>query len=195
MTLSVLKMLSRIVTLTPNNGPEDNDRDADSSSVFTEQTNNGYGISTDPLTQFAVVFSALIHDVGKKKCEAAVLLFVKFKKTSRYGVLFQLDHVGVSNAQLAKENSHLARVYKNQSVLEQNSVNIAWDMLMDPAFSELRNCIYATEEEFIRFRQLVVNTVMATDVSRHFCCPVLSHPNSTLKPALLLFHFQNFLDC
>ena len=37
-------------------------------------------------------------------------------------------------------------------------------MLMDPAFSELRNCIYQTEEEFVRFRQLVVNSVMATDI-------------------------------
>lgn len=118
----------------------ESDDDADTSdgqSIENDAFSHDFGleISADPLCHFAVIFSALIHDV---------------------------DHLGVSNAQLIKENSHLARVYKNQSIAEQNSVNISWDMLMDPAFADLRNCIYKTEEEFVRFRQLVVNAVMAT---------------------------------
>lgn len=36
---------------------------------------------------------------------------------------------------------------------------------MDPAFAELRHTIYQTQDEMKRFRQLVVNSVMATDVS------------------------------
>lgn len=35
---------------------------------------------------------------------------------------------------------------------------------MDPAFTELRAAIYSTEEERKRFRQLLVNIVMATDI-------------------------------
>ena len=35
---------------------------------------------------------------------------------------------------------------------------------MSPDYKELRECIYSTEEELKRFRQLVVNTVMATDI-------------------------------
>ena len=35
---------------------------------------------------------------------------------------------------------------------------------MSPNFSKLRRCIYSNEEELLRFRQLVVNTVMATDI-------------------------------
>jgi hypothetical protein len=31
------------------------------------------------------------------------------------------DHVGVPNATLVKEGSHLAKIYKNKSVAEQNS--------------------------------------------------------------------------
>lgn len=67
-----------------------------------ESEDYSYGITSDPITQFAVVLAALIHDV---------------------------DHVGVSNAQLVKENDRLARIYRNQSVAEQNSVNLAWDLV------------------------------------------------------------------
>eukprot|EP00980_Cylindrotheca_fusiformis_P029818 scaffold23901_cov215-Cylindrotheca_fusiformis.AAC.1 len=97
---------------------------------------HSYGITSDPLTQFAVVFSAIIHDV---------------------------DHPGVPNTQLAKENTISAQIYK-KSIAEQNSVHLAWDILMSDEFSALRACIYQTESELRRFRQLVVNTVMATDI-------------------------------
>jgi hypothetical protein len=89
------------------------------------------------LTQFAGVFSALIHDA---------------------------DHTGVPNSQLNIENSTLAKVYKNKSVAEQNSVDLCWELLMDSNFDELRAAIYSTDDERKRFRQLVVNSVMATDI-------------------------------
>lgn len=62
-----------------------------------------YKRTSDPLTQFAVVFSALIHDV---------------------------DHAGVSNMLLMKEKPRLAALYKNKSCAEQNSVDLAWNLLM-----------------------------------------------------------------
>jgi 3'5'-cyclic nucleotide phosphodiesterase len=68
-----------------------------------------------------------------------------------------LPHVGVPNTQLVKEDSHVSSIYRNQSVAEQNSVDLAWALLMEDNFKELRNVIYATEEERMRFRQLVVN--------------------------------------
>jgi hypothetical protein len=147
-TLSVTKMMNRIVSgpmteklraVAPGAGEADISNieggDGDENSAKDFDNDFGLVISADPICQFAVIFSALIHDT---------------------------DHLGVSNQQLINECSHLARVYKNQSIAEQNSVNIAWDMLMDPAFAELRSSIYKTEEEFVRFRQLVVNAVMAT---------------------------------
>lgn len=42
--------------------------------------------------------------------------------------------------------------------------DLAWQLLMTEEFTELRNTIYTTDEEFKRFRQLVVNSVMATDI-------------------------------
>ncbi|CAB9525455.1 Receptor-type guanylate cyclase gcy (Partial), partial [Seminavis robusta] len=75
---------------------------------------------------FACVISALIHDA---------------------------DHPGVSNSVLVKEKSPLAIKYNDKSVAEQNSVNLAWELLMKPEFGDLQACIYANEEEFLRFRQ------------------------------------------
>jgi class 3 adenylate cyclase len=127
--VSVVKLLSRIVA--PDIGEETG------KDIASALHDNTYGITSDPLTQFACVFSALIHDA---------------------------DHTGVPNTQLNLENSTLAKVYKNKSVAEQNSVDLCWDLLMDSNFDELRAAIYSTVDERKRFRQLVVNSVMATDI-------------------------------
>ena len=68
------------------------------------------------------------------------------------------------NIVLVKEEDPLAAKYKNSSVAEQNSVDLAWSFLMSPEFRKLRSTICCDDEEFLRFRQLVVNSVMATDI-------------------------------
>eukprot|EP00934_Nitzschia_sp_Nitz4_P005500 Nitzschia sp. Nitz4//scaffold381_size12975//22//4397//NITZ4_008988-RA/size12975-processed-gene-0.7-mRNA-1//-1//CDS//3329549898//5490//frame0 len=113
------------------------DADRLRSSTHAAMHDHTYGIASDPLTHFACVFSALIHDV---------------------------DHPGVPNPQLIKENERLATIYKNRSVAEQRSFDLAWDLFMDPNFNLLRHALCPTEEELQRFRQLVINSVMATDL-------------------------------
>jgi 3'5'-cyclic nucleotide phosphodiesterase len=56
-------------------------------------------------------------------------------------------------------------------VAEQNSVDLAWDLLMDEEeFGALQQCVFPTEAEIKRFRQVVVNVVMATDIfDRELC--------------------------
>ena len=76
-----------------------------------------------------------------------------------------MDHTGVPNAQLIKENHVLATYYKGRSIAEQNSLDIAWQLLMDERFTDLRQTIYTNPEELARFRQLLVNAVMATDIA------------------------------
>ena len=107
------------------------------SSDFQALHDYTHGITSDPLTQFAIILSALIHDT---------------------------DHRGVSNAQLATEDPSLAAFYKNKSIAEQNSLDLAWDTLMLPEYCDLRNCIYTNKEELQRFRQTLVNVVLATDI-------------------------------
>ena len=127
-TMSVTKLLSRIIA------PDLDGKEATGISTLHDHT---YGITSDPLTQFAVVLSALIHDV---------------------------DHRGIPNTQLIDEIPALGRTYNNKSVAEQNSVDVAWDLLMDDDFRDLRRLIYSTEQELKHFRQLLVNIVLATDI-------------------------------
>jgi hypothetical protein len=102
-----------------------------------ESNDRTYGITSDPLTQFACLFAALIHDV---------------------------DHYGVPNVHLVRERDPLAQQFNGRSVLEQNSIVVAWSLLMEPRFEDLRNTICINRKEVQRFRQLIVNAVIATDI-------------------------------
>ena len=61
-----------------------------------------------------------------------------------------------------EENPAMAKLYKNRSVAEQNSLAISWALLMDKRFATLRSVIYTNVSESQRFRELLVNSVMAT---------------------------------
>lgn len=91
-----------------------------------------HGINSDPITLFTILFAALIHDV---------------------------DHPGVSNKQFGVERPFLADRYRHKSIAEQNSVAVAWEVLMDSHFRDMREYIFETNEELSRFRQVVVNVV------------------------------------
>ena len=77
-----------------------------------------------------------------------------------------LDHVGVSNAQLIKEGVPISAKYNQRSVAEQNSLDLSWDLLMEDRYSDLRNYLFSTREDLLRFRQLVVN-VSTLDMPNH----------------------------
>jgi hypothetical protein len=131
-TMAAQKLLKRVVMA-------DEERVASEKEEAPSHLHDHYArsLSSDPLTQFAIVFSALIHDV---------------------------DHTGVPNMQLVKEGAHIASLYKNKSVAEQNSLELAWDLLMSPGYKSLQHCIFGNPIELKRFRQLVVNVVIATDI-------------------------------
>lgn len=71
----------------------------------------------------------------------------------------------------------MALKYNDKSVAEQNSVDLAWNILMEDRFEELRGLIYTNEDEFRRFRQIIVNIVLGKFV-----------------PHALLPSFCSFLD-
>ncbi len=60
---------------------------------------------------------------------------------------------------LIKEDDEIAKLYDNKSVAEQNSIDVAWNLLMEPSYEELRNCIFTTQEDHDRFRSLVANGI------------------------------------
>jgi hypothetical protein len=120
-TLSMEKMLSRVLE--------------EEGSTSDDRYQND--ITSDRLAQFAVVFSALIHDV---------------------------DHTGVSNGQLVKENDKVALMYHDKSPAENHSIALAWKTLMDPKYEELVTCICPTKVEKLRMKTLVTKAVLATDL-------------------------------
>ncbi|CAJ1963522.1 unnamed protein product [Cylindrotheca closterium] len=126
-TMSANKLLQRIVTPAFQENGE----------FLKEAHEYTFGLTSDPLTQFAILFSTIIHD---------------------------LDHSGVGNPQLVKEKNRLAAMYGGKSVAEQNSIDLALELLTSSSYSDLLSCICADDEDFQRFRQLVINCVMATDI-------------------------------
>jgi 3'5'-cyclic nucleotide phosphodiesterase len=118
--MSAGKLMKRIIN------PDEVDISQDTAEVARSIHMKTYGISSDPLMQFAVVFAALIHDV---------------------------DLTGLANKELIDSKAERAVTYGEKSVAEQNSV--------DDEFVDLRNAIFPSAEEKRRFRQLLVNAVMA----------------------------------
>ena len=73
-----------------------------------------------------------------------------------------MDHQGVSNAQLVKEGLPVAKKYHDRTVAEQNSLDLSWDLLMEPEYESLRRYLFPEKSELLRFRQLVVNVSVAS---------------------------------
>lgn len=135
--MSVKKLLKRIVAPDLTEEQLEALKSKDKSDLASHLHDYTHGINSDPLTSLAVTFSAMIHDV---------------------------DHRGVSNMQLMVEEPKMAEMYHNKSIAEQNSLDLAWNVLMQDRFAELRRTLFGDEATLLRFRQLIVNVVLATDI-------------------------------
>lgn len=75
----------------------------------------------------------------------------------------------------------MSELYKGKSVAEQqyvcliffvsytnsiefSSLDLSWTLLMSDKFQKLRNCMFVDQSELLRFRQVLVNVVLATDI-------------------------------
>jgi hypothetical protein len=115
------------------------------------------GLTSNPLNQLALLFSAMIHDV---------------------------DHRGITNQQLVKEGDELAIMYNDQSVAEQRSISLAFAELMKkkplengqaPPGHEVDQMEYKhlcqvlfgepASEEYRTFRRVVIDLVLSTDIA------------------------------
>ncbi len=99
--------------------------------------NYTYGIHLDPLTVLAILFLALVHDA---------------------------NHHGISNVQLGIEELEMATIYKSKSIAKQNSLDIAWHLLMTDQFLALQYVLFTMETELQHFHQVVINVVLAMDI-------------------------------
>ncbi|XP_017334367.1 cGMP-inhibited 3',5'-cyclic phosphodiesterase 3B isoform X1 [Ictalurus punctatus] len=76
------------------------------------------------------------------------------------------DHPGRTNAFLVATNAPQAVLYNDRSVLENHHAAAAWSLfLSQPEFNFLSNLDHV---EFKRFRFLVIEAILATDLKKHF---------------------------
>jgi hypothetical protein len=117
------------------------DQELTFSSLFPQQQDqpsSTFGIATDALTKFALVFAALIHDA---------------------------DHQGVPNATLVEEECELAQIYNDRSIAEQNSLRVGFSILLQERFSALRELMTPSWEDKTKFRRTVIDLVLCTDIA------------------------------
>lgn len=120
-TISTNKLVDMIVHQYPNETPA-----------------HTFGFRDDPLMQFCMIFSAIIHDV---------------------------DHRGIPNRQLALEDEDLAMKFNDQSIAENNSLSIAFFELRKQKYDKLRNIIFPQRKDYRRFRLACINLVLCTDIA------------------------------
>jgi 3'5'-cyclic nucleotide phosphodiesterase len=94
-------------------------------------------LSCDPLLHMACLIAGLIHD---------------------------LLHPGVPNTTLIKEKVPIAVKYNGRCVAERNSLDKAWELLMEDRFLDFRLALCPTKNEVLRFRKFLVHLVLATDI-------------------------------
>jgi hypothetical protein len=121
------------------------DGDAVSGSSESDPASSGVGhygghgddilpLLSDPLVQFAIVFSAMIHDVNHPGAAA-----------------------NLPNAQTKQTRSD----GKFDEMIGHHSFIFAWDLLLSEKFGELRKCIMASPGDALCFRQVVLHCVVS----------------------------------
>lgn len=114
-------------------------------------------VLADPLTQLAMVFATLAMNAG---------------------------HEGISNEQLNIEIPELGQAYNHRAIAEQHSIALIWELLMAPCFATLQQTIFPTRGEFLFFRRVMVNAVMATDFSDTKLCQIRADRwSNTFRPS------------
>jgi hypothetical protein len=102
-----------------------------------------FGLRHDPVGLLALLYAAFIHDA---------------------------NHLGCTNRQRIIEEPQLALLYNDQSLSEHHSLAIAFQELLNGNYTHLYRACFPTEPDYHRFRYLVIDSVLSTDIA----CPVRS---------------------
>jgi hypothetical protein len=111
-------------------------------------TNLKIDVSSFSMANLALVISALVHDV---------------------------DHQGVGNNQLVEEKNYLSLKYNEKSVAENNSIDIALNLLKESRFKCLRECMFGSSDtvnptkDAKIFESLLRDMILSTDINSKEC--------------------------
>mmetsp|Transcript_76036 Transcript_76036/g.204012 ORF Transcript_76036/g.204012 Transcript_76036/m.204012 type:complete len:515 (+) Transcript_76036:88-1632(+) len=106
-------------------------------TVYTLGTMTGVFKRFSDMELFALLISALCHD---------------------------LEHPGVNNVYLIKSRSSLIALYSDDSILEKHHSYRAFELMLSSDIELLRGF---SENDYEKFRELVMGTILATDMGRH----------------------------
>jgi cAMP-specific phosphodiesterase 4 len=96
------------------------------------------GTYYDDLGKYALLFASLMHDV---------------------------DHRGRTNVFEANSLSELALVHNDRSILENHHCSTAFLLIKQSKYNIVEKLTY---EQLISFRKIVIESILSTDVKRHF---------------------------
>lgn len=103
--------------------------------------------------------------------------------------MHDFDHPGRTNAFLVSTFAPIALAYNDRSVLESYHAAAAWSLFFSsPDYNWLRSL---DTSEFKRFRFLVIEFILATDLKRHF--EILAEFNTKVRRLLNPFSFFSSL--
>lgn len=80
-------------------------------------------------------------------------------------IIHDVDHPGRNNQFLVSTEDTLAILYNDESVLENHHLALAFELMKDPTRNFLENMCKSQRQAF---RKLIIDMVLATDMSRHF---------------------------
>ncbi|XP_077422221.1 cGMP-inhibited 3',5'-cyclic phosphodiesterase 3A-like isoform X3 [Vanacampus margaritifer] len=139
-------------------------------SLPTLLTENG--IHNDPangITPGATAFlSSKMHSLLEERCGSLSGLIPGLELMALYvaAAMHDYDHPGRTNAFLVATSAPQALLYNDRSVLENHHAAAAWNLFMSrPEYNFLVNLEHV---EFKRFRFLVIEAILATDLKKHF---------------------------
>ncbi|XP_004711674.2 cGMP-inhibited 3',5'-cyclic phosphodiesterase B, partial [Echinops telfairi] len=139
-----------------------------------QQAHNDRGSGNEPdsdgrmnpgRTSFISSKSCSVPD-GSYGCLSANIPALELMALYVAAAMHDYDHPGRTNAFLVATNAPQAVLYNDRSVLENHHAASAWNLyLSGPEFSFLHNLDHV---EFKRFRFLVIEAILATDLKKHF---------------------------
>jgi 3'5'-cyclic nucleotide phosphodiesterase len=165
--MSVNKLLKRIVA--PELSEEELQRlqDKDDMAAAAHLHDYTHGINSDPLLAFAITISALIHDVDHRGVANTRLIEEQPEMAAKYHdkSVAEQNSLDISWAILMEDNfAELRRVLFPTGKFWKEMVS--WYCMCSvqgpPTHAVRLDCLFLLAEELLRFRQLLVNVVLAT---------------------------------
>ncbi|XP_060694922.1 cGMP-inhibited 3',5'-cyclic phosphodiesterase 3B isoform X4 [Hemiscyllium ocellatum] len=135
-----------------------------SDHVMGSDTDSDSGISPGRIAYMCSRSCAISDD--SYNCLASNIPALELMALYVAAAMHDYDHPGRTNAFLVATNAPQAVLYNDRSVLENHHSAAAWNLFMSRSeFNFLANLDHV---EFKRFRFLVIEAILATDLKKHF---------------------------